>query len=802
MAQSCNTTKIKFSSVKRKLEHIQKNCPETELFEDLRVLFKKKGFDNVKINHGNREFGKDLVFSKVDHDLETEKWYAVIVKNKSASQNDFKEKNEIGQQLKDAIKIPYKDAKGDEKIISSVFIVINGKVTENCSDVIKKYIEPIVLPHIKIYDYQELKGQIEKYCKDEFLDNTEPSHGLFLTEQIKRLSDISVTSSVFDLKIDDIHEIFVNVQTTYSRELKQINKYVSYESHEKRFHEEDIEGSNEILNSGQNFIVHGIPTSGKTLFLKRIGIKALKQENVNAVFYFDLQNFKEEEVNIDDLMRAQYKELTKGDDFDFKEYSKIILLFDGIDFIRDQHTKERIFCAIGKYSLTNAKGVSLQIIIATRNLNYVQEHAGLENFKDTELLPFNFGQAMQLVKKIIPDNESKKNNFLQALKNSLLNTSLQRTPLALTLLAILYRDDHVDLRELPANIFALYDRFTDVYLDKWDSSKGISQLYKYDQIKNILSFVALYLHKNGMNELSEIDLSDFLYNLRKEYNYDELNDIPNFIQFLKEQKGVFNYDHSEEKFYFFNHYFQEYFTSLSIEDDDSQILIDNFFNQWWSNSVVFYCGKNSKSFQLHKKLLNSIVPIGSNQKMFYIDQHSKCLQASHAISISNRKEVVLKMLHEFDQFFVTLYDEAGTHSEAIINKIPFVNLLNQSKTIFENIFASKHIATTEILSLFEDILFEENGLTDIANYNLAYFIAFHKDTPFPFEVFSDKVDDNVVYSRIIYVDVKFLDMKKKMDGKKFVRIRRKMNKHKYLIQHTLSSTNSELKAEKIENVGL
>lgn len=794
MSKKCDSENISFKSVKDKLEYIQKNCPETELFEDLRVLFKKKGFNNVKITHGNREFGKDLVFSKIDPDLETEKWYAVIVKNKNASQNDFKEKNEIGLQINDAIKVPYKNEKGEEKIISSVFIIINGKVTENCSDIIKIYIPQIILPHIKIFDYQELKGQIEKYSKEEFLDNTEPTYGLYLTEQIKNLSDISVTNSVFDLKIDDINEIFVNVQTTYSKELKKMNTYVSYEKNEKKFHEEDIEGSDEILNSNENFIVHGIPTSGKTLFLKRIGIKALQEENVkaNAVFYFDLQNFNDTKVDILKLINSQYKELTKGDEFQFEEYGKVILLFDGIDFIKDQEHAKRIYEAIGRFSIASQDLYKLQIIIATRNFDSVSQNDSLKHFKDTELLPFNFGQAIQLVKKIIPNNESKKNNFIQALKHSLLNTSLQRTPLALTLLAILYRDDHVDLRELPANIFALYDRFTDVYLDKWDSSKGVSQLYKYDQIKNILSFIAHYLHKEGLNEIAEDELEVFLNELRGEYNYDELNNIPNFIQYLKEQKGVFNYDHNENRFFFFNHYFQEYFTSLSIEDDETSVLIDNFFNTWWSNSVVFYCGKNSKSFKLHKDVLDSIVPLGSNQKAYYINQHSKCLQASHAISISNRRKVVLKMLKEFDEFIKALYTEAESNESAIVNKIPFVNLLNQSKVIFDNAFGSKHIATTEVLGYFEEILLDDNDFTEITNYNLAYFIAFNKGNPFPFEVFSDKVE-SAVYSRIVYVDVKFLDMKKQMDDKKFIRIRRKMNKKKHIIQHMLSSTNVEMK---------
>ena len=798
MAKKESLKNKKFNSVKDKLEFIQKNCPETELFEDLRILFQKKGFDNVRITHGNREFGKDLVFSKIDKELEVEKWFAVIVKNKNASQNDFMPGNEIGNQINLALNKPYKNPKGDLKTISSLFIIINGRVSDQATEVISDFIPPVVLPHIKIIDYQDLKEQIEKFSKESFLDNIEPGLGLFLSEQIKHLSDISSTSSVFDLKIDDINEIFVNVQTTYSRELKKMNNYVSFEKNEKKYFEEDLEGSNEILTSNENFIIHGIPTSGKTLFLKRIGIRALKESKSkpNGVFYFDLQNFKEDLLNIDFLIKEQYEKLTKEKSFNFDDYEKLILLFDGIDFVKSKDIQNEIYQAIGRYYSSNRDLFNIQILIATRDLDFVKIQKGLESFKDTELLPFNFGQAIQLVKKIIPNDEKKKNNFIHALKNSLLNTSLQRTPLALTLLAILYRDDQVDLRELPANIFALYDRFTDVYLDKWDASKGLSQLYKYDQTKNILGFIAFHLHENGQNFINEGDLLDFLTTLRKKYNYDELKDIPNFLNYLKTQVGIFNFNPNNQTFYFFNHYFQEFFTSLSIEDEQSTVLINNFFSQWWSNSVVFYCGKNSKSFQLHNDVLKKIIPLGSNQKMFYINQHSKCLQASHAISIENREKVVLRLLNEFNGFFETLFEEGETHEEALVNVVPFVNLLNQSKTIFENIFGSKHITTEEIIELFENILLEDNSYSNITNYNIAYFLAFHQHNAAPFEIFESKIEEDIVYSRILYVDINFLSLKKKMDNRKYIRIRRKMNKNKFLIQHILSSTNPEIKALK------
>ena len=788
------TTKNKtFRSVKDKLEYIQKNCYETELFEDLAVLYKRKGFNNVRITHGPNEFGKDLVFSKYDEDFEQEKWFAVIVKNKNATQNDFVVGNEIANQINVALLEPYTNPKDEKKIISKLFIVINGSVTPNATQLISKFVKPSILPNIKIWDYQAIKEQIERHTKESFLDNNEPFLNLYSNEQIRKLSDISITNNVFDMKFDDIEQVFVNVQTTYSKELKKINNYIEFDAGDSKYKEEDVEGSNEILNSNKDFIIHGIPTSGKTLFLKRIGLKALNSNKPkpNAVFYFDLQNHSSLDIDIDELIKSQFQELTKGEEFNIKEFSKTILLFDSIDFIKDFDIRLSIYQQIEKYSIEN-KEKKYQIILATRSFNFIQSQELFEDFKDTELLPFNFKQAMTLVKKIIPNNSSKTKKILTALKNSMLNTTLQRTPLSLTLLAILYRDDKIDLKELPANIFSLYDLFTDVYLDKWDSTKGLTLLYKYEQTKNILAFIAFYMHKLGWNYITEDDLKTFLITLREKYNYDELNDIDNFIIHLKSRNGVFNFEENNNSFSFFNHYFQEYFASLCIEDDDDEILIENFFNNWWSNSLLFYCGKKPKSNKLHKTIIEKIIPIDTAQKVTYINNHSKCLQASHAIAVENRTSIVNKLIFEFDNLFKSIYKEAKENPKSVINQLSFVNIINQSKSLFGSVFGSKHIATKETIEFFEKILLDDNNdLSNITNYNIAYFLAFNNNFVFPFEIFADLIGEDIVWNRILYVDINFLKMKKKIDEKKYIRIKRKMNKNKFLIQHILKNSVSD-----------
>lgn len=503
-----------------------------------------------------------------------------------------------------------------------------------------------------------------------------------------------------------------------------------------------------------------------------------------------MQYFDDDKIDIAKLITEQYHTLSGGEEYKEDDFSKIILLFDSIDFIKKDECKKLIFETIDKFVEDNS-AKPYQIIVATRDLGFIQNNNFLNEYKSTELLPFNFQQALQLVRKIIPNDESKSQNFIRALKNNLLDTSLQRTPLALTLMAILYRDDKVDLKELPANIFELYNRFTDVYLDRWDTRNGVTSLYKYEQTKHIIAFIAFELHVNGMNTIHENDLKIFLAELSTKYRFDEIEtpeNVSRFVEHLKSKNGVFYFDKHNNTFHFFNHHFQEYFASLCIEDEADEVLIENFFNTWWSNAIVFYCGKNNKSNKIHKAIIEQIVPLQSADKAYYLTQHSKCLQASHSISIENRNKIVMKLLFEFDNYFKTLLIEADDDPNFFINQVPYVNILNQSKAIFDNVFNSKHIVTKDTLQIFENLLFSENQYSDITNYNLAYYLAFQNDVPTPLEMFESKIEKDVVWNRILYVDIAFLKFKKKFDDKKYLRLKRKMNKNKFFIQQLLSSS--------------
>jgi hypothetical protein len=796
----------KFRTVKDKLQYINKECKEPVLFDDLKQLFRAKNFQNVEITHGNREFGKDLVFSYHDPTFDETYWFAVIVKNKNATQNDFVSGGEIAQQIELALKKAFLTSNGEKKIISKVFIVINGSVTDNAKEVLAEVYNAQELSNIKIWNYQQLGNEIDTHIKELFLDNIEPVINVFAGTQIAILSDISRTNQLFDLKLEEIDDIFVNVQTTYSRHLRKVDEYVDFNGGEKAKKKpisiDEFDAAQEILSSEKNFIVHGIATSGKTLLLKRIGLKALKDTSKNsAVFFFELPEVikgnPKGDLDILSLIDEQFKHLTGGEDFKKDDFQKTILLFDSIDNVKGEDVKLKILDVLDKFT-TSEHGKKYQVVIATKTIEVIDLYEVLINFEKTELLPFNVGQALKLVNKIIPDDKAKSMAFTNAIKNSMLDSSILRTPLALTLMAILYKDGSIDLEELPANITEVYNKFVDTYLNRWDGSKGISQQYKYEQTKIILGYIAYEMHKDNTDRINSIDLMEKLREFRKEFSFEELDEIEEFTNHLKYKQGVFNYDEYNDEFYFFNHYFQEYFVSIHIDETKESVLKDNFFEEWWENTIVFYCGKNPNRDIFIKNASKNIVPIELKDSYAFLQLLSKCLQANHSISIKSRIETIDKIIHEFDRFYLNFLKE-GKEGKTFAANTTSIDLILTFRSFFDRLLSSKHIANKECFEYFERLLTNEKlQLSDATKYCIAYFYSFNKNDASALELFvkSDGID--IIWQRICYVDLGFLNYKKH-NLKSYQRIKRKVNKNKFLIQSRLRGISSNILGEQVKD---
>lgn len=129
-------------------------------------LFRKLGFANVKYNHGNKEFGKDITFARRT-EFDDYEYYGVQVKYGDVSGGTQGEINELIQQAKDSFSMPYYDVYSRNKVrVSKVIIAISGKFTQNAVEKIIEGVTEYPLKNNLIFlDKEKIEGLMSKYNK-------------------------------------------------------------------------------------------------------------------------------------------------------------------------------------------------------------------------------------------------------------------------------------------------------------------------------------------------------------------------------------------------------------------------------------------------------------------------------------------------------------------------------------------------------------------------------------------------------------------------------------------------------------
>ncbi len=104
-------------------------------------ILRKLGFQNVKYNHGKREFGRDVTFARATEFQDLEFW-AAQVKFGDVAGGANAEIDGVLAQIEDAFKMPYYDLYTKQRQrIAKMAVIISGKFTENAIEKICEKIE-------------------------------------------------------------------------------------------------------------------------------------------------------------------------------------------------------------------------------------------------------------------------------------------------------------------------------------------------------------------------------------------------------------------------------------------------------------------------------------------------------------------------------------------------------------------------------------------------------------------------------------------------------------------------------------
>ncbi|MFC5623635.1 NACHT domain-containing protein [Algoriphagus winogradskyi] len=455
-----------------------------------------------------------------------------------------------------------------------------------------------------------------------------------------------------------LKDLYINLETHSPTNL---NKYESINSLELSYKNENTRRLNvhsknrrsgvEVANCDKYLCVLGSPGSGKTTFLKKMGIESffvktkpfflignkeesdLKYNYVHECIpvFIELKQFKYENINLIEIISEEFENCGFPDPdktaISFLTNGKMLILLDGLDEVPN----DKLNSIISHVKNFSDKYRNNRFIISCRTAFY---RSYFSVFNVVEVSDFNDEQIIHFAQNWFSNKTSTEVEMSERFLSNLFNKEYQsalelaRTPLLLTFLCLSFEVSD----QLPLKRGLLYKRSLGIYLEKWNLEKGVfvESIHKYlnvDLELDMLSEIALALYKEEKIFFSKMELIKLIsiFLSKNEKLKDEIGPSQ-VLTSLEVHKGIFvertidiySFCHLTIQEYLVAHYFQ----SKNITDE----LVDGYlFNPKWNEILLLFSGI-SNSDQVLRFSVNSLNDYSSKNDMlihvfFVIDKH-------------------------------------------------------------------------------------------------------------------------------------------------------------------------------------
>lgn len=569
----------------------------------LQDLLRKIGFNEVIETHqyGEVEYGKDII-ALLQHPVDGHEWHAFVVKlNRiSGSASDIED---VKSQIKQCFEYDFQLPNGGSITIDKVKVVSNGHITKGARETLNDSTELKSVGSVGFWDRDKLITLTNDHYPN-FWKPHSPAIQEFCLRTRNKLDEEITIKNLGTVKVDEnnsqkLLNLFVEpklIETTVTTK----NKYKDGKEEYDDFEENRISFS-KVRSSDDNFIITGVPGTGKTRIIEEI-IKhysdpaVVTDKNVLPI-QLEIPQWKDNNYNVDETISDQLKQLLGEyyDRLDTDNFKKLILI-DSIDFMSDQ-TRDKLVSQLDEYkTICDCRF----IITARSSRGFDFKQVGTEA-RNVKVLSFDTNDAVTFVTKFF-DSEEKKNQFLSILKQNNLLNRIPKTPLTLSLLSILYEEEQ---KEVPATQTDIYKDFTQILLGKY-SMRSREDYLKLNLLTRLLAVISLQMLKNREPKL-HLDMftdrvNEFLY--RRSYDEITTTDVRNLV----ENTG-FMYIDPQSNVGFKHISFLEFFASREIyhhKKKDRVKLIDNFTHPNWQNTAVFYAGRSKDMPEFISELLNNL----------------------------------------------------------------------------------------------------------------------------------------------------------------------------------------------------
>lgn len=384
-------------------------------------------------------------------------------------------------------------------------------------------------------------------------------------------------------------------------------------------HECDRRSGLEVANEQQYLLVLGQPGSGKSTFLRKVGLEAMKLQTGEfqhrcLPVMLELKRFREDNIDIKAAIVREFSECNFPEVEDFcdlaLEQGKLLVLLDGFDEVPTDNQK-KIFKEIENFVKQYQVN---RFIISCRTAAYKIQR-NFERFFEVTLSNFDDNQIAQFVENWFNSDEDRELKTAVQCWQSLNQPEnfaikeLARTPLLLLFLCLVYDES----QDFSKNRASLYKDSLNIFLRKWSSQKRVKidpilKELKIELEEAMLSQIAYIFFKKDKlffskeEVLSKID--KFIVN-----NVNSPNQLNGQIVFdtIMIQQGIFI--ERESNIYSFSFLtLQEYLTAKYIIDNQKikTIVEKNTVNIYWLEVFQILAGLIYSNNTI-KKLLSLMI---------------------------------------------------------------------------------------------------------------------------------------------------------------------------------------------------
>ena len=576
---------------------IIKGIRETELHDHLKELFGHMQPEYLVENtHGVRERGKDLVI--VREDGISREVIGIVVKCGDISAKTAGDVDEVIEHVELVIKAESKRAYTEiisqirqakthpaelksmfeELPITKVLVVIAGSISNNVRERITRELNHIDPP----LDIDWLVENFTEHYPHIFFEAKTID---FLISKIQELEvKHSISNSYATLSLSEhFTEPLLGPADLFTERTENLAQSVSRIMERKRMPFSTLATQ---IKRGGKLILFGDQGTGKSGSLAKYTIDELKRCADKLSSTTDLDKLlvpvlvHASQVLEQDSAKDLVSQFINQEDV-LTAVGVSVIAVDGLDEV----SKDKRKTVLDKTeAFANELGCAL--VVASRKVTLVEEPR--KGYRELELLPFEFGQAIKFLSKILSHNQP----ALEALTEGLGKLSLHfpLIPLSLKMLIKLAEDS----KEVPASITELYERYFDLALGREDPDKGIEVLFDY-LVKR--RFLATLAYEKFFTEdavlIGDEDFRAFLSSYGQRFITDWTSE--KFSKMLEEleRSGILLIG---QEILFRHRTYLEYFVALYMVEfreeiqKVNEVLAVSHMNIEWDDVTFFYVG--------------------------------------------------------------------------------------------------------------------------------------------------------------------------------------------------------------------